>query len=125
MLIRKDDLVKIITGDNKGSTGKVIRVLADENKIVVQGANLVYRHVKPGPKNQKGGRISKEMPIHVSNVMLVSDPAGHEVRLGVRYLPDGTKERFCKKTGASLGSIGAAKPNRAKLATSAAAKSGS
>lgn len=116
MRIRTDDEVKIIAGADKGKTGKVIRVLADADKVVVQGINLVYKHVRPSAKNQKGGRVSKEMPIHVSNVMLISAAAGRPTRTGVRFLANGQKERYCKKSGASLGAIGAAKPAFAKLA---------
>lgn len=117
MRIRKDDQVKVIAGADKGKSGKVIRVVAETNKVVVEGVNLVYKHVRPSAKNQKGGRISKEMPLHVSNVMIISPTAGHEVRVGIRFLPDGAKERYCKKTGASLGLIGGVKAARApKLA---------
>lgn len=128
MRIRTDDEVKIISGADKGKTGKVIRVLLDDDKVVVQGINLVYKHVRPSAKNQKGGRISKEMPIHVSNVMLLSSAAGRPVRVGARFLANGQKERYCKKTGAALGAIGAAKPAFAKIAAQskpAAASSGS
>lgn len=113
MRIRKDDEVKIIAGDDKGKVARVLRVIPEEDKIVVEGINLVYKHVKPNAKNQKGGRITKEMPIHVSNAMLISKAAGHEVRVGTRYTAEGQKERYCKKTGTSLGAIGKAKPRRA------------
>ena len=75
MHIRKDDQVEVITGDDKGTPAarriaKVLRVLPDKNKIVVEGVNRVYKHLKPSQRNQQGGRLSKEMPIDVSNVML-------------------------------------------------------
>ena len=75
MHIRKDDQVEVITGDDKGSPAarkiaKVLRVLPEKNKIVVEGVNRVYKHLKPSAKNQQGGRLSKEMPIDASNVML-------------------------------------------------------
>ena len=74
MHIRKDDQVEVITGDDKGRhaarIAKVLRVLPEKNKIVVEGVNRVYKHLKPSAKNQQGGRLSKEMPIDASNVML-------------------------------------------------------
>ena len=116
MRIRKDDEVKVISGADKGKTGKVLRVLPDDDKVVVEGVNLVYKHLRPSPKNPKGGRISKEMPIHVSNVMIMSKAAGRPTRIGYRYLENGQKERYCKESGASLGLVGVPKPARAALA---------
>jgi large subunit ribosomal protein L24 len=115
MHIRKDDQVVVITGDDKGpQPRKVLRVIPKKNKVVVEGVNLVYKHVKPGPRNQQGGRLSKEMPIDASNVMLYSPTAGRGVRVGVRVNESGQKERYCKATKASLGPLGPAKPSRAK-----------
>src|SRR6059058_2926456 len=113
MLIRKGDVVRVVTGDDKGATGKVLRVLRDENKLVVEGVNKVYKHLKPSRRNPQGGRLSKEMPVDVSNVAMIDPSTNKPTRIGVRYLPDGTKERFAKRSGAGLGKIGAAKPHRA------------
>ena len=122
MNIRKDDLVVVIRGDDKSvEPRKVLRVLPERHKIVVEGVNRVYKHLKPTSKSNQGGRLSKEMPIDVSNVMLYSPTAGRGVRVGVRYTPEGLKERDCKVSGASLGPIGPAKPNRAKLASTTTA----
>jgi len=106
MNIRKDDQVEVITGDDKGTTARVLRVLRSDNKIVVEGINKVYKHLKPSRANPQGGRLSKEMPIDVSNVMLIDPSTNQPTRVGVRILADGTKERFAKKSGASLGRIG-------------------
>ncbi len=115
MHIRKDDLVVVITGDDKGpEPRKVLRVLPEKNKVVVEGVNRVYKHLKPSTKNQQGGRLSKEMPIAVSNVMLYSPSAGRGVRVGFRFTETGQKERFCKVTKQSLGTLGPPKPSRAK-----------
>ena len=123
MLIRKDDLVVVIRGDDKSSEPrKVLKVLPEKNKILVEGVNRVYKHLRATSKSKQGGRLSKEMPINASNVLLYSQQAGRGVRVGVRYTPDGRKERYCKVTGASLGFLGPAKANRAKLATPAAVK---
>jgi large subunit ribosomal protein L24 len=113
MHIRKDDQVVVITGDDKGpEPRKVLRALPKVNKIVVEGVNLVYKHVKPSQRNQQGGRLSKEMPINVSNVLLYSPAAGRGVRIGLRVNEAGQKERFCKVTKTSLGTLGPVKPNR-------------
>lgn len=115
MFIRKDDLVVVITGDDKSpDPRKVLRVLPEKNKIVVEGVNRVYKHMKPSQRNQQGGRLSKEMPIDVSNVLLYSPTARRGVRVGFRYTESGQKERYCKVSGASLGVVGPAKPAYAK-----------
>ena len=114
MKIRQNDTVVVIAGDDKGTIAKVLRVLPEENKLVVEGVNRVFKHLRPSAKNQKGGRLSKEMPIHASNVMLYSQTAKHGVRVGTRIDPKtGQKERYCKKTKAALGTIGPAKSERA------------
>jgi large subunit ribosomal protein L24 len=114
MNIRKDDQVVIIAGDDKGSEHrKVLRVLPAKNKIVVEGVNRVYKHMKPTSRNQQGGRLSKEMPINASNALLYCPACNHGVRVGHRYTKDGQKQRVCKKCSASLGALGPAKPSRA------------
>ena len=114
MFIRKDDTVVVITGDDKSAEPrKVLRVLPEKNKIIVEGVNRVYKHLKPSQKNQQGGRLSKEMPIDVSNVMLYSPTARRGVRVGFRFTESGQKERYCKVTGASMGTIGPAKAGKA------------
>jgi large subunit ribosomal protein L24 len=109
MNIRKDDMVKVITGVDKGKVAKVLRVLNDKNKIVVEGIAQVYRHTKPSRQNQQGGRISKEMPIAASNVMIFCNACRDGVRQGRRFSNKGQKERYCKKCGGSLGTLGRAK----------------
>ena len=111
--VRKDDMVEVIAGDDaeKGRAHKVLRVLPDAGKVVVEGVNRVYKHVKPNRRNPQGGRLSKEMPINVSNVMLYCTSCKRGVRHGRRYNADGAKERFCKKCGAALG--GLSKPRKA------------
>ena len=83
-------------------------------KLVVEGVNRVYKHVKRSQKNPQGGRLSKEMPIAASNVLLVCEKCGSATRLGVRYLPNGTKERYCKKCGAGNGHVSPPKARYAK-----------
>jgi large subunit ribosomal protein L24 len=118
MHVRKDDIVEVIAGDDAGTTanrttGRVLRVLTDKNKVVVEGINRVYKHLKPSRQNPQGGRLSKEMPIAASNVLLYCSTCRRGVRIGKRYGTDGHKERYCKKCGNSLGAL--SKP-RAKYA---------
>jgi large subunit ribosomal protein L24 len=109
MHIRKDDTVQVIAGDDAPSTGRVLRVLPDVGKVVVEGINRVYRHMRPSRRNQQGGRLSKEMPIDASNVLMFCATCRKGVRIGKREGPEGRKERFCKKCGNGLGFIGKAK----------------
>ena len=109
MLIRTNDIVEVMTGDDRGTRGKVLRVLPKKNKVVVEGVNLVYKHMRRTQRNPQGGRLSKEMSISASNVLLIDPKTNQPTRIGVRYLQDGTKERYAKRSGASLGTLGPAK----------------
>jgi large subunit ribosomal protein L24 len=128
MHIRKDDQVEVITGDDKGTAkerkiAKVLRVIPARNKIVVEGVNRVYKHLRPSQKNPQGGRLSKEMPIDVSNVMLYCSKCNRGVRMGRRFTSDGQKQRYCKHCGTSLGNVGPKKPARAAKTQAAGKKS--
>jgi large subunit ribosomal protein L24 len=114
MRIRVDDEVMVVAGASKGRRGKVIKVDRDGQKVVVEGINRVYKHVKKSNKNPQGGRLSKESAIPMSNVMLICPKTGRPTRVGVRYLADGSKERYAKKSGASLGVLSPASPKYAK-----------
>ena len=103
--VKKGDMVVLIAGNDKGKTGEVLRVYPDNEKILVQGANRVYRHMKPSRQHPHGGRIQKEMPIHISNVLLVDPDTSQPTRVGFRINDDGSKERFARKSGKSLGMI--------------------
>ena len=105
MRIRIGDTVQVITGNDRGQQGKVLKVDHAAGKVLVEGMNRAYKHVRRSQKNPQGGRLSKEMPIDVSNVMLVCPSTGQPSRVGVRKAADGSKERFCKKSGASAGVI--------------------
>lgn len=118
MHIHKDDQVEVITGDDRGTPShrkiaKVLRVLPEKNKVIVEGVNRVYKHLKPSSKNQQGGRLSKEMPIDASNVMLYCPSCNRGVRVGHRYAAGGQKQRYCKVCSSGLGNVGPAKPARA------------
>ncbi len=103
MNIRKDDTVAVITGDDAPVVARVLRVMPKEGKVVVEGVNRVYKHLRPSRRNPQGGRLSKEMAIDVSNVQLYCQQCRRGVRLGRRYTADGQKERYCRKCGAALG----------------------
>ncbi len=105
MRLKQDDIVEILTGDDIGVRGKVLKVDRQAGKVLVEGVNRVYKHVRRTQRNPQGGRLSKEMPIQISNVALVCTSCGKPTRVGARYGNDGSKERFCKKCGASLGEM--------------------
>ncbi len=92
--IKKGDMVEIIAGDHKGATGKVLRVIPQQNKVVVQGHNTVKKHVRPSRRNPQGGRISVEQPIHISNVLPVSPKSSKGSRIRCQMDKDGTKKRI-------------------------------
>ncbi len=100
--IKKDDLVITLTGKDKGKTGKVLKVLRDKNKVVVEKINIVKRNLKPTQTNPQGGIIEKEMPIDISNVLLYCKKCEKGVRIGKKEQPDGSKSRVCKKCGQIL-----------------------
>ena len=94
--IRKGDTVEVIQGKERGKRGKVIRVLAEDERVVIERVNFIKRHVRPTQKTPQGGVIEREAGMHISNVKLVCPGCGHPVRTGVRMEGD-TKVRFCKK----------------------------
>jgi large subunit ribosomal protein L24 len=96
--IKRDDMVIVTTGKSRGATGRVLKLLRDESKVIVEKVNLVQRHVKP-KGDQPGGTVEKEAPIHISNVALWDSSESRRVRVGWKTLDDGTKKRFDKKTG--------------------------
>ncbi len=119
MHIRVDDIVEVITGDDRGTRGKVLRVMRSDNKLVVEGVNRVYRHVRRSQRNLQGGRLSKEMPISLSNVLLVCSACNKPTRTGARLRDDGSKDRYCKKCNTAIGAIapGAARRRTASKQT--------
>ena len=99
--IKTGDAVQVITGDYKGTQGKVLEVLTEKNKAIVEGVNIVKRHTKPSTKNPQGGIVKKEAPIHVSNLSLI-DPKSKEVtKVGFKQEGD-KKVRFSKKSNQVL-----------------------
>ena len=96
--LRKNDSVVVTTGKDRGKRGRVLRVVADKNRVVVEGVNMIKRHTKANPQRQiKGGLIEREAPVHASNVQLVCPECGKPTRLGKKILGDGRKVRVCRK----------------------------
>ena len=114
MLIKVGDIVEVIAGDDSGERGKVISVNGKTRKVVVEGVNRVYKHVRPSQRNPQGGRLSREMPVDVSNVMLICPKSNQPTRVGVRYAADGSKERYSKRSGVSMGELAPASAAYAK-----------
>ncbi len=114
MLIRVGDEVLVIRGVDKGARGKVLKLDREKGRVVVEGVNKAYKHVKRSGKNPQGGRLSKEMGVSVSNVMLICPETGKRTRVGVRFLKDGSKERFAKKSGAAMGMLAGPNPKYAQ-----------
>lgn len=98
--IKKGDTVVVLTGraSDKGKKGKVLRVIPSENRVLVEGVNIVQRHTRPSQANPQGGIVNKEAPIHVSNVAIADPKTGEPTRVGFR-IEDGKKVRFAKKSG--------------------------
>jgi large subunit ribosomal protein L24 len=116
MKIKRGDQVVVISGVHAGdSPRRVTEVIDGGEKLLVEGVNLVFRHVKRGhPKSPQGGRLRKEMPIHASKVMYYCDKCQKGVRLGYRFTADGAKERFCKKCSSAAGTIAPSRKAHAK-----------
>ncbi len=103
--IKKNDLVYVLSGKDRGKTGKVLRVFLDKNRAVVEGLNNIHKHTRPNPqKNVKGGILPKESPIHISNLMVVCKRCNKHSRLVISSMPDGRKIRVCKNCNELLDS---------------------
>jgi large subunit ribosomal protein L24 len=101
--LKKNDLVVVIAGKDRGRQGKVLKILPTANRAIVERVNMIKRHTRPNPsKNIAGGISEKESPIHLSNLMLVDPDRNSRTRIGRRRDKDGAPERFAKKSGAAL-----------------------
>jgi large subunit ribosomal protein L24 len=99
--IKRDDVVIVTAGKHKGRTGKVLKVLPEKSRVVVEKVNLVKRHVRP-QGDRPGGTVEKEASLHISNVALLDQESGKAVKVGRKFLDDGRKVRFNRKTGAVI-----------------------
>ena len=114
MKIHEGDMVRVIRGKDKGVSGKVIAVDHLKKMVTIEGVNRVYKHVRPSQKNPQGGRLNKEMPVHASTVMVLCPKTNEPTRIGYRFLDDGSKERFARKSGAALNIVSPPKAAYAK-----------
>ena len=105
MHIRRDDVVEVITGDDRGARAKVLSVDPRKGRAIVEGVNRVFKHLRRSRKNPQGGRLEIEAAIDVSNLQLVCTKCNKAVRTGIRAEPDGSKHRVCRKCGADLGEL--------------------
>jgi large subunit ribosomal protein L24 len=128
MLIRSGDTVQVIAGADRGVKSRVILIDRAADKAIVEGVARVYKHVRRSQKHPQGGRLSKEMPVQLSNLAFYCTTCDKGVRLGARFTKDGSKERYCRKCGTGVGGIAPAKaahatgPETKKKASRAAAK---
>ena len=104
MRVVKNDNVKILTGKYRGKTGKVLKVFPNQDRIIVEGVNIIKKHTKPSQKSPQGGIVEKEATIQVSNVMIIDPKTSEPTRVGYKILEDGTKVRISKKSGEMLSS---------------------
>jgi large subunit ribosomal protein L24 len=100
--LRKGDDVVVISGEDRGKRGKVLKVFRDRNRVIVQGVNFIRRHTRPGQSNPQGGILEREAPVHASNVMVVDPQSGQPTRVGTRIHEDGRRDRVAKRSGELL-----------------------
>ena len=100
--IKKDDTVIVLSGEDKGKTGKVLKVLVEKNRAIVEGVNIVSKSAKPSAKNPQGGIVKMEAPIHISNLSLIDPKSGKATRVAVKKTDDGKKVRIAKKSGEEI-----------------------
>ena len=100
--IKKIDTVVVLAGEDKGKTGKVLKVLVEKNRALVEGVNMVSKSTKPSAKNPQGGIVKQEAPIHISNLSLVDPKSGKATRVGIKVTEDGKKVRIAKKSGEEI-----------------------
>ena len=100
--IKKDDTVFVLAGEDKGKTGKVLKVLVEKNRAIVEGVNIVSKSAKPSAKNPQGGIVKMEAPIHISNLSLIDPKSGKATRVAIKKTDDGKKVRIAKKSGEEI-----------------------
>lgn len=97
MHVKRDDIVMVLTGKDQGKTGKILRIIPRQNRVIVEGINLVKRHMRSGSPAQPGGILEKEGAIDISNVLPYCSRCNHAVKPASRYLDDGSKVRYCRR----------------------------
>jgi len=100
--IKKGDTVIVLAGEDKGKTGKVLKVEREKMRAIVEGVNIVTKSAKPSAKNPQGGFVKVEAPIHISNLSLIDPKSGEATRIAIKVKEDGTKVRIAKKSGQEI-----------------------
>ena len=100
--VKKDDNVVVVAGKDKGTRGKVLRVMPSDDKILVEGVNVITKHSKPSQRNPQGGRVKREAPIHISNVMLADPKDGKPTRVKIKTLESGERVRVAARSGEQI-----------------------
>ena len=100
--IKKNDTVVVLTGEDKGKTGKVLKVLVDKQRAIVEGVNMVNKSTKPSAKNPQGGFVKQEASIHISNISLIDPKSGKPTRVAMKVNEEGKKVRIAKKSGEEI-----------------------
>ena len=102
LYIKKDDTVIVLSGQDKGKTGKVLKMLVDKDRAIVEGVNIVSKSAKPSAKHPQGGIIKQEASIHISNLSLIDPKSGKATRIAIKKTDDGKKVRIAKKSGEEI-----------------------
>lgn len=97
--LKKNDLVRVIAGKEKGKSGRILRIFAKKDRAIIEKINFIKRHQRPSGQQRQGGIIEREAPLHLSNLMLVCESCNSPIRVGEKVLEDGKKARYCKKCG--------------------------
>jgi len=97
--IKKNDLVMVTNGKEKGKSGRVLKVIPEKERVIIEKINFIKKHSRPQGQQKRGGILEKEAPLHISNVMLLCEKCNKSVRIGYRILEGGKKARFCRKCG--------------------------
>ncbi|MDI7259918.1 MAG: 50S ribosomal protein L24 [Thermodesulfobacteriota bacterium] len=97
--IKKNDLVMVTNGKEKGKSGRVLKVIPEKERVIIEKINFIKKHSRPQGQQKRGGILEKEAPLHISNVMLLCEKCNKSVRIGYRVLEGGKKARFCRKCG--------------------------
>jgi len=100
--LKKNDLVIVIAGKEKGKSGRILKVFPRKNRALIEKVNFIKKHTRPSGQTRQGGIVEREAPIHVSNVMVICEKCNLPIRVGKKILDDGKKVRVCKKCGELL-----------------------
>ena len=104
MKLRKGDEVVVVSGEDRGKRGRVLKVFREKHRVLVEGVNFIRRHTRPSQANPQGGIVQREAAVHVSNVMIVDPRSGRPTRVGTRVNEDGTRDRIARRSGDVLSS---------------------